>query len=832
MNITKLSIHGFNKFAYSKIKTFKAEFDKSIQIIIGTNGSGKSSLLHELFPYPPTKASFSKNGYKTLYLTHNDDNYELGYSPENGHTFIVNGTNKNSNSSLGLQRDLIKKYLGVDQFKQRLLKCSYSLSTMTPSQRKSLLFELNPINLKYLIDSYKKVHKTSTYYNNNISMLLQRKEQLLEKKLDDDIFKELLQSKENYEEQEKLLLIWITQANTILESLPSIDTDTVTLDHIKTSANVLLEKLDNKECFSTNITNQLLTKKQQEVAANEKKKTELSRKLTDLTSAINDLEDKVNSYKKIDTNIEEELNHLMEEIFLYETSDRNSPIIPEEFLTDIENKLDMIRDLSTEISHVHIDTILDITEIETIKTKIEKTNLARLNITQKLKHIKDQLDQITSMIKDYAIPDNCAKDDCELFTTYNSRRTDLKNQLSTLNKTKSELENELVSINKELTKYKKVLSDQQSVWRYVVKLQKILDDHPYIRKVLDKSLIAFLNESPYGFVNYLTSIVKESKYRLVYLANKERVKILQTDKKTKEQLSAVNIKYLNKNISEMSREHEQYTLLLNELDLSVKRHIEDIKTLNDHLTNINQLRDMYTKINRYLTNMEIIESKKYLNKVIIIMQSILNKVRTELLKVIALVDEQKSIIDRMTNEVNTPLKEIKIKLNKSVVVEKALLKLQSEYNTNFLNNIVSLMNMFLESMMSYPMSIQSFKTNTKLTFKFPVLIDDHVLLEDVSSGSSAQKCLIDLSFNLALIIILKLQEYPLYLDEIDSSLDPIHQQKLLRQLNELIKSKLSSQLFLVNHNVTFHNALDGDYIVLDDQNIQSVPNANINVKIN
>ena len=64
MRITYASLKGFKRFNQSRIDEFEAEFVSPVQIITGSNGCGKSSMLRELSPLPSTRTDYDQNGRK------------------------------------------------------------------------------------------------------------------------------------------------------------------------------------------------------------------------------------------------------------------------------------------------------------------------------------------------------------------------------------------------------------------------------------------------------------------------------------------------------------------------------------------------------------------------------------------------------------------------------------------------------------------------------------------------------------------------------------------------------------------------------------------------
>ena len=73
MKIISLCLVGYRRFALNNIRTFTINPSEPIQMILGTNGSGKSSLIKELTPLPADSADYSSDGSKTIKILHHNN---------------------------------------------------------------------------------------------------------------------------------------------------------------------------------------------------------------------------------------------------------------------------------------------------------------------------------------------------------------------------------------------------------------------------------------------------------------------------------------------------------------------------------------------------------------------------------------------------------------------------------------------------------------------------------------------------------------------------------------------------------------------------------------
>ena len=77
MIIKKLILSGYNRLLNTGISEINIVPQNKITLIIGTNGSGKSSLLKELTPLPAISQEYSKTGFKYVEIEHDNKFFNL-----------------------------------------------------------------------------------------------------------------------------------------------------------------------------------------------------------------------------------------------------------------------------------------------------------------------------------------------------------------------------------------------------------------------------------------------------------------------------------------------------------------------------------------------------------------------------------------------------------------------------------------------------------------------------------------------------------------------------------------------------------------------------------
>ena len=156
MIIEEIILVGYTRFNTDEIKTFRWKPQSSLSLVLGGNGSGKSSLLNELNPMPANRHDYEPGGSKTFICTLNDVRYILNSNFERGqkHSFvrITDGVKEelNSSATVTIQKELVESILRYDNKLHSLLTGQIIFTDLSPTQRKELLMSISPLDLSYV----------------------------------------------------------------------------------------------------------------------------------------------------------------------------------------------------------------------------------------------------------------------------------------------------------------------------------------------------------------------------------------------------------------------------------------------------------------------------------------------------------------------------------------------------------------------------------------------------------------------------------------------------------------------------------------------------------
>ena len=106
MRIIRLELRGYIRLGVCNIDHLIYTPESNYQLILGTNGSGKSSLIYELSPLPAHHSQYTKDGLKHITIEHRGATYQLISDFKTGkHSFSIDGDeNLNRGGTQQVQR--------------------------------------------------------------------------------------------------------------------------------------------------------------------------------------------------------------------------------------------------------------------------------------------------------------------------------------------------------------------------------------------------------------------------------------------------------------------------------------------------------------------------------------------------------------------------------------------------------------------------------------------------------------------------------------------------------------------------------------------------------
>ena len=812
MKINYVLLKGFKRFNNSRISEFEAEFESPIQVIVGSNSSGKSSLLKELSPLPSIRTDYEKDGLKELHITHDNHSFVLKTDFSNRvspHSFKMDGVELNDGHTSDVQEELSIKHFGFTPAIRNLVYSKTQLCSMTPSARKEMFLNINPMDLSLILGIHKLATNKFRDCKANLKLLYARKGNLEAQMLKPEILAQHQATKDKLSKEilaiDKIIYALEQHINSLQDRFrEDIDYQRQCTDNnqqIIPSEKILHECHEIvKTCMKFTdvprgdefpIANEKLHIKREKlkVAIDEIKKN-----ISAISSDINDYNShlKDNSTRTV-SDVEKEIKDLDLEIKKYTNLPKNP--IPDSLISLYDNKVDAIKNTlfifkDSDVKMIAPEIILGkIQEADTLKTSLT-------NLNTKLGELNDELETCNKEINDHkqkaSIPTNCSSTTCGLRLLFTDRLKNIEARSASLKVEVNVVKDKITSTQKQFKEVSEFIEPYVKfnlVSHFNSLLSELNTDYFKIED-WNKTLINKINVAPLEIVKQLTELVTGSK--AVVELNKLLTKksMLEMELKTLIKSSAISSEFLKNKILEKEAQIKE---LFNKLNMNEKEaeNTEYWKKLG------RQFVEAKRSISEELRNIEsIIREQEVLKQ----------SYEAETLKLIDTISET-SILNEKVMEALSP---------NSGIPHKSMVK--------YLNAMINNVNYFLSQLWSFKLAIKPINLDQPLDYKFPIEIGMDTA-PDINHLSDGQTEAVNLMWVLSIMLQMKmLNKIPLFGDELGRTMDPVHRQHLLDFLNKLIEGNLVEQLFLINHYAALSSGFTGsDVIVLDDTNLAELP---------
>ena len=148
----------------------------------------------------------------------------------------------------------------------------------------------------------------------------------------------------------------------------------------------------------------------------------------------------------------------------------------------------------------------------------------------------------------------------------------------------------------------------------------------------------------------------------------------------------------------------------------------------------------------------------------------------------------------------------------------------AEGMVGFINDFIGAMNTLIKKVWSYPMVISPIKVledSVDLDYKFPFVVGDDLTPKlDVNEGSAGMVEMFNLVFVITSLRCLKLLDMPLFLDEFGSKFDKAHRVNSAFAIKTILEELPFTQLFMISHYHSSYGSLaNSQTTILCDKNI-------------
>lgn len=815
MKILSIELYLYKRFFLNQTEFFRLTASEIIQLILGTNGSGKSSLLQELTPLPANQNDFLKDGYKHIAIEHHGDHYLLKstFTGVQKHYFLKNGEELNTGNTLTIQRDLVRQEFNITPEIHDLMISQRGFHTMSAVDRRYWFTKLSDVNYDYAISLYKKIKDKSRDVSGALKITKKRlvTETALLISRDEQ---EQMQTEVNrlYEFLNYLLELRKPiekPIHDLINQTKLIEQDLYRYSHaiFKKKSNLsALNEFENIEAIHTRIATyqngleieRVLNDKylkefnKLEEISKQLKMTEntnllaLTQKIGDLQTRIENLESK----KKLKLSIGDYENACRAFDIVYD-------ILNTVFISLPENK-------DRKYSKQNLITVTDF--ILTYKDKINlwTSDLNKLHAQKESQEHQRDHDRL-----------ECPQ--CQFKWSrgydplvYQMICTQIEHNQEQLDEAAVVLLEKETYLN-EIKEYFEVYKDYTNLIQNWPILQPLWD---YLLESGD-----ILNQ-PKNVLN----TIEMFKYDLSI--GLEQSKLLEEVHKTNN-LITICENASQEDISDLAERLDDLDKLIKTSTEKTLFYNKEIIKLNNYKKDIEFILDLNEKLNKLLENHEnIIENqvetyrRTAFNEVVKSVQ--INLSQKE--KTLSEIKIQKALVKDLENQIE--LMEVDNEAYNLLVKELSPTDgLIAQGLLGFIRSFVKQMNHLIKKIWAYPLEIVpcgiTDNFSVELDYKFPLMVQNKDnLVPDVSKGSSAMREVVDLAFKVVSMKYLGLADYPIILDEPCSAMDNEHKISSMSAITNLMDTQDFTQLFLVSHDHAQYGSLtNAEVCVLCSNNI-------------
>lgn len=820
MKILKIELRHFKHFVLSDYHGIKIDFNSPITLILGSNGSGKTSLMSQLNPMPATDKDFSTDGYKRIVIEKDGIEYTLvseRLKSKWTHSFLkYSDTDSpeelNASRLQSGQLELVEHIFGFTPKVRSILSGQDRLSSMTPSQVMKTVTSISNMNMDFCMDLWNKAKDRQSEAKHILTHINRKLTEMEMERITDE-------ERQAIEVRMETLRKEWTEVRSFCDTLQGLKQDVVTLpepkvdqtfDHIPSGHGSSIEEIDSE-----------ISRIKSALSYSEGLHKSTLLQISDLQRMENAINESTNG-SGVD-GVNDRIQELLQVDYtqLAGSPPRDSLVRDNLDLEVLEHKV--VNFLGTmEMDPRTHESSLDVIIEAPDKYSKAVTALARLKallndriqvsdaLKIEIKHMETHLDDVVKCVQ-------CGHNN------YLESSVSPENLEALKRKLNQELQPEIVKLEDAIAVTERTVDDLNVIVTYRNNVHQMFNQYHELLKKLDVSF-------PYIYTS--VPMVLE-RIRCMLRDNRRFIEIIDQE---------CELEKLIKLKESIEREDSHRSnLKLSALERELEEQLEEISRLGGRLT------DYTTARSKILRRMEERESltRYYHAHMETMGQDMIRELYVAYMATLKDIEASLAAWARKANEAETAAEKIlelenekavyTDNLNHATILVSELSPttgLIAHYLGGYMQAFFNKVNEIINSVFEDDLEVcVSGRDSGGLEYKFPLKVDGRES-GTITTASFGQRDIIDFAFSHVMTHAMGLSEFPMYLDEMGSTFDDCHRSNWVYFVRQMLETNQVNQIFMISHFATVHGGMTNyQVVVLSEKNIQLVPdNANEDVE--
>lgn len=772
MRITKLVVYNYIRLFLNGITKITYTPESNIQILLGQNGSGKSSLLEQITPVAPNlKKDYKDGGYKEITISHNDSTYVLRSELGVGHSFMMDGEELNESRTISVQNKLTETHFGITPQIQQVLLGKKRLTNMSYNERKRWITDMSSIDYSYPVAVYNNLKKRHRDIVGGIKLLQNNIVKIKKSALPDDVISTLRTEKGHLGVVIDHLLTLTTPNRTPSDLDACIDKVTKLTRRL---SGQVTEDSDIKDLDAS------LVDIKAKSALYKDSIIALNRDISELDSAsskpgLNEVESKISV-------LESRVHSIIRTLTLPELVD------PEHTINYITSNYGDITSLLGALSEYgDLDASL---RALTSTTEVKRSTESLIEMLTKDQYRLSA--RVASLIEN-SDPDKeveCPK--CA--NKWNPGYT--KEEHEAVQKNLSEVESRISEEGKKLEETVSRLSAIETVRSTISEFGKYLSYSDDTRALLNhmRSSSIYKDGGHAALFQVFESCVNELRSMAQVVACRKEIERLEAVRSEVAAVAKSEMAGLASRRDVLNAKVVSYKKLVAESDAAIADLERRKRNKVSYIKSIEDLKSALDLV--YRCKREHLATKR--NE---LLSSGIRELRADMLAI----DDKLKGHDEYITMLNRYKSELADLENREKALKVALVELGPSEGliaksvSSFLNVFIQDVNSVISTIWGYDMELLPCDLGEyDLDYKFRVMVNGDEVIEDVTKTSSSMQEIIDLVFKLVFYKYMGLDGYPLILDEFGRTFDSQHRITAYQELERSISENFS-QVYMVSH---------------------------------